>query len=463
MIEFIETDERVTTGSAEIDAILGGGFPVNSINIIMGQPGSGKTVFAEQMAFHNADDARPILYLTTFSEPVAKVLKYLQRFTFYDEASVGTAVIYDDVGARLAHEGIEALVDVVSDAIHAFSPKIIIIDSYKALHDISPSVAEMRRMLYELTGLLTAYATTVFLVGEYSDEDAKALPEFAVADGIIQLLRSEKSTRDERFLRVVKLRGSGYFEGMHSFRITRDGLDVFPRLVTPEVPEGYEMDMERIPSGIVGLDALIGGGLLRGRTTLLAGPSGAGKTTMALRFALQALEDGEAALYVNFQENPTQLATTLRAMGVDPAQAASRGFKLMYASPVELQIDSLIVTLFRRVREEHVKRIVIDAVGDLMSAASDQDRLHDFLYALVQHFAISGVTSLLNFETTHGTDGSIGAAGGRFSYMSDNIVLLAMEMDEMMTRTVRIVKSRGTAQDLATHRFTIGAEGATVV
>ena len=184
---------------------------------------------------------------------------------------------------------------------------------------------------------------------------------------------------------------------------------------------------------------------------------------MALRFALQALEDGEAALYVNFQENPTQLATTLRAMGVDPAEAASRGLKLMYASPVELQIDSLIVTLFRRVRDEHVRRIVIDAVSDLMSAASDQNRLHDFLYALVQHFAISGVTSFLNFETMGGGDGTIGAVGGRFSYMSDNIVLLAMEMNEIMTRTVRIVKSRGTAQDLATHRFTIGSEGATIV
>lgn len=462
MIEFVEADERVTTGSAEIDAILGGGFPVNSINIIMGQPGSGKTVFAEHLAFHNADDARPILYLTTFSEPVAKVLKYLQRFTFFNEAHVGTAVMYDDVGARLALDGIEALVGVVSDAIHAFSPKIIIIDSYKALHDISPSVAAMRRMLYELSGLLTAYATTVFFVGEYSDEDAKTLPEFAVADGIIQLLRSAASSRDERFLRVVKLRGSAYFEGLHSFRITRDGLDVFPRLVTPEVPEGYEMDMERIPSGIVGLDPLIGGGLLRGRTTLLAGPSGAGKTTMALRFALQALEDGETALYVNFQENPTQLSSTLRAMGVDPAEAALRGLKLMYASPVELQIDSLIVTLFRRVREEQIRRIVIDAVGDLMSAASDQDRLHDFLYALVQHFAISGVTSFLNFETLGGIDGSIGAVGGRFSYMSDNIVLLAMEMNETMTRTVRIVKSRGTAQDLTTHRFSIGAQGATI-
>ena len=108
MIEFVEADERITTGSAEIDAILGGGFPVNSINIIMGQPGSGKTVFAEHLAFHNAEDVRPILYLTTFSEPVTKVLKYLQRFTFYNEAHVGTAVMYDDIGARLVQDGIEA-------------------------------------------------------------------------------------------------------------------------------------------------------------------------------------------------------------------------------------------------------------------------------------------------------------------------------------------------------------------
>src|SRR5689334_13570189 len=104
-----ETTERMKSGNAEADYILGGGFPMNSINIIMGHPGSGKTIFAEQLIFDNAADDRPILYFTTLSEPLAKVVRYLQGFKFYDENKLGTQVIYDDIGERLATDGISAL------------------------------------------------------------------------------------------------------------------------------------------------------------------------------------------------------------------------------------------------------------------------------------------------------------------------------------------------------------------
>lgn len=453
--------ERISSGNREADEILSGGFPKNSINIIMGQPGTGKTVFAEQLVFHNASDDRPILYITTLSEPASKVVKYLQLFSFFDEAKLGTAVHYEDIGARLAKEGIEALLPVVKEAIRTIAPKIIVIDSFKALHDLTPSVSELRRMLYALTGTLTAYETTVFLLGEYTDEHSRQLPEFAIADGVIQFLRSEGSMRDERFLRVVKLRGSGYLEGQHGFKISRDGLEVYPRLVSPDIPENYRPVEDRIAFGVPGLDPLIGGGLWRGSTTLLAGAAGAGKTTMALQFVLEGIKNDEACLYVNFQENPTQLARTLRNLGTDVEEARQRGLKLLYASPVELQIDSAIVTIFRRIKEENVKRVVVDAVGDLMTAASDPQRLHNFLYALIQHFTVSGVTSIMVYETSGGvTEGS--ALGGRFSYMSDNIILLALEIKDKIKRTLGIVKARGTAHDLSVHELEIVASGARI-
>src|SRR5690606_26050230 len=137
-----------------------------------------KTLFAQQLVFHNAGGDRPILYLTTLSEPLPKVVKYLQGFDFFDEAKLGTSVIYDEVGNELAAEGIGALVPRVRDRIKALSPKIIVIDSFKALHDIAPSIAEMRHVVHDLAGLLTAYETTTFLVGEYSEEQMAILPEF---------------------------------------------------------------------------------------------------------------------------------------------------------------------------------------------------------------------------------------------------------------------------------------------
>jgi circadian clock protein KaiC len=438
--------DRMSSGNSEADHILGGGFPANSINIIMGHPGSGKTIFAEQLIFHNANDSRPILYLTTLSEPLAKVVRYLDGFSFYDESKLGTQVIFEDVGPQLARDGAGAILPVLQDAIRTMSPKIIVIDSFKAVHDLASSVAERRRIVYEMTALLTSYGTTAFLLGEYTEDDILLYPEFAVADGIVELSRRRLGNRDERFFRVFKLRGSRYLEGAHAFRITPSGLDIYPRLVSPRIPEDYEPAVERVSTGVPGLDEMLDGGVWRGTTTLLAGPSGAGKTTIGLQFALEGARNGEPCLYINFQENPTQLNRTIRGLGVDLSEAQALGLDLVYASPVELQIDSIIVDMFRRIQERGVRRVVIDAVGDLASAATDQQRLQDYLYALVQHFAVRTVTSILTFETAGNTLQGVGAQN-QMSYLSDNVLMLTVEGQERTRRMLRVLKTRGSAHD----------------
>jgi circadian clock protein KaiC len=454
--------ERMKSGNAEADHILGGGFPMNSINIIMGHPGSGKTIFAEQLIFDNASDDRPIIYFSTLSEPQAKVVRYLQGFRFFDETKLGTQVLYEDIGAKLSEDGIGALLPLLRQTIKSLSPKIIVIDSFKAVHDLAESAADRRRLVYEMTALLTAYGTTAFLLGEYTEDDILRYPEFAVADGIVEMSRRRLGNRDERYFRVYKLRGSRYLEGAHAFRITDSGLDIYPRLVSPAMPEGYEPATERISTGVRGLDAMLGGGVWRGTTTLLAGPSGAGKTTIGLQFALEGTRLGEPTLYMNFQENPSQLMRTIRNLGVDLEDAQSHGLDLVYASPVELQIDSIIVDMFRRIRQRGVRRLVIDALGDLATAATDPQRLHDYLYALVQHFAVSTITSVLNFETS----GNVISAQGTqhaTSYLSDNIVLLTVDGEERTRRAIRILKTRGSAHDMRVREVEISAAGLAIL
>jgi circadian clock protein KaiC len=454
--------ERMGSGNPEADHILGGGFPANSINIVMGHPGSGKTIFAEQLIFHNARGDRPILYFTTLSEPLAKVVRYLQGFRFYDEEKLGTQVIYEDIGPQLAADGAGALVPLLAEAIRTLSPKVIVIDSFKAVHDLAPTVAERRRIVYEMTALLSAYGTTAFLLGEYTEDDILAYPEFAVADGIVELSRRRLGNRDERYFRVYKLRGSRYLEGAHAFRITSAGLDVYPRLVSPQMPEGYEPATERLSTGVRGLDEMLGGGLWRGTTTLLAGPSGAGKTTIGLQFAFEGARRGEPTLYMSFQENPTQLMRTIRGLGADVEELRRRGLDLVYASPVELQIDSIIVDLFRRIEHGHVRRLVLDAVGDLASAATDPQRLHDYLYALVQHLAVRTITSVLNFETT-GNSITHGGMQNAMSYLSDNVLQLTLDGEERTRRALRVVKTRGSAHDTRVREVAIGSGGLSVL
>ncbi len=452
--------QRISTGNVQADAILHGGFPANSINIIMGQPGTGKTIFAEQLLFHNVGD-RPLLYLTTLSEPLSKVVSYAQRLKFFSVDQIGTQVIYEDMGAELAANGPRTLVPRIVEAIKQYSPAIIVIDSFKAVHDLAEGGPEMRRLVSELAGVLSAYAVTALLLGEYTQSNIESYPEFAIADSIVQLERKSFGARDERYLRVLKLRGSDYSEGQHAFRITSGGLEIFPRLVTPSF-EAYTPTLARTPSGIPGLDAIVGGGLWRGSTTLVVGPTGSGKSTMGLQFVLESYRQGEPALFVNFQENPSQVSRMLRSLGVDSQDAAAHGLHQLYTSPVELQIDSVIIDIFRFIESKGVKRVVIDAVGDLTNAASDPSRLHDFLYSLVQHFVVRNVTTMMNLESAVGVSGTE-EREQRWSYMSDNVLLLARNDDEASGRTIRVIKTRNSSHDPVPHAMEILSDGVHVL
>lgn len=456
--------KRLGTGNRELDEILEGGIPENSINIIMGEPGSGKTTLAEEFIFANADDERrPILFLTTLSEPLDKVIKYLQQFRFFDANKMGRTVLYEGLGEELATKGVGALLPRLKSSIKTLSPKIIVIDSFKAIHDLATSAHEMRLMLHEVAGLLAAYSTTVLLVGEYRHDDIATFPEFAVADGIIELARNALGTRDERYLRVFKLRGSSYRQGFHAFDITAAGLQVYPRLVSPVAAASYKRDANRTSSGVPGLDPMLAGGVCTGTATLLAGPTGSGKTTMGIQFIVEGLRRGERCLLVNFQENPTQLAHQMELIGGKLDDDARSRLELLYYSAVELSIDRIVVTIFQALRRSAITRVVIDALGDLAGAASDPTRMHDYLYALVQHFAVMGVTSVLTLET----DPPIMARDenhGRLSHMSDNIVFLDIRaQDGTVGRTIRIAKARGVAHDLQSRELKIDTCGVRVL
>jgi len=451
--------DRVSTGNRAIDHILEGGFPAHSINIIMGAPGTGKTLFAEQLAFANRGD-RPALYLTTMSEPLAKVVTYLQEYDFADPMAIGQSVIYESLADALAEP--EQLEEAVADLIKRHRPGVIIIDSFKAMSDLVPERAQWRRLLHGLAGLLTAYDATTFWLGEYGSDVMSELPEFAVADGIIEFTRTQNGTRDDRYMRVVKLRGSSFLDGYHYLRITRGGLDVFIRMVTSSIPQASATARERVASGVSGLDEMIETGWLRGTSTIVAGPSGAGKTALGLHFLREGVACGEPGLLVNFQENPAQIARAVTAFGWKPAELLGPGkLDLLYTSPVELQIDTIVTEVFRRIEERGVRRLVIDALGDMERSARDPVRYRDYLYTLTQAIAARNLTAIFALETWDAQHPASGA-GREISPMSDNLLQVGMQLDDDLKRTIRVIKSRGSAHDGRRYVLRISGEGLSV-
>lgn len=261
-------------------------------------------------------------------------------------------------------------------------------------------------------------------------------------------------------MRVLKLRGSSYAEGLHGCSISSDGIAVYPRLVSPKQTQPYSWKKERISCGIKDVDVLLGGGLWRGASTLVAGPTGSGKTTFSLMFALEAIKVHEKSLYVNFQENPTQLLRAIDTLGFTPDELRAGGMEFIYPSPVELQIDSIILTILKMLDEHKFSRVIIDAIGDLSMAASDGTRFHDYLYALCQTLAVEEVSSMLVYETANSSIESLAVHGSaRYSNMADNIILLSSGQHPNYQRELRCVKARGCNHDLKAHHFDITEQG----
>jgi circadian clock protein KaiC len=450
--------EKISTGCAGLDEVLFGGIPANTITVLMGAPGTGKTILAEQLAFANATPEAPALYLTTLSEPLEKILVHGQTHSFFDVAKVGVSVFYEDLGVLLRDSGVEKLPEIVLDMIMAHKPRFVFIDSFKALNELVTTPHERRTITYDLANVLSSYHCTSFLVGEYSQEMMTELPVFAIADVILQLIKHSTNVREQRFLRVEKLRGSDSVPGLHAFSIKKDGIEAYPRLLTPPVAPLYAAQVERVNTAIPGLDQLIEAGFWRGSTTLVAGPTGSGKTIIGLHFICEGILKGEPGLYVGFQENPTQLGRIMAGLGWHPEKLMNEGFELMYRSPVEMQLDEVTSELFQRVRQGKLKRVVIDALGDLERSSIDRQRFSDFVYALSQWFAAENVTCMMNYELTNLFE-IHGISDQEIANMSDNILLLRFKEGEQMERTLRIIKTRGSGHENREHKLGITSKG----
>jgi circadian clock protein KaiC len=447
--------ERLPSGHSRLDAVLGGGLPTDAINMLIGLPGTGKTILAQQYVFANASPERPALYLATVSEPFEKILRYGQTLRFFDPEAVGRSVFYEDLGTALNQRGLVGVLEQVSALIKERRPGMIVIDSFKALSAYADAV-EFRRFLHDFAGHLSAFPASSFWLGEYDEDEIAAAPEFAVADAIISLATTRAAERESRSLRVLKLRGSEFAPGKHAYRLSADGIDVFPRLADEADITGYSLDGGRHSSGIAALDEMLAEGYWPGASTLCAGPSGCGKTLMGLHFIFNGIRQGEPGVLATLQEHPTQLARIVKGFGWS---AEEEGVELMYRSPVDIYTDEWVYDLLEAVERTGARRVVIDSLTDLQFASPDQTRFREYMYSLVQRFSREGVSLFMTSELPDLFRVSRLSEFG-VSHLSDNVVVLQYIRDgSTVRRALTVLKTRASRHEPEIREFKITREG----
>jgi len=450
--------ERLPSGIARLDHVLNGGLLKHGINLIVGVPGSGKTILSQQFAFHNASAENPVLYLSTMSEPLDKILRYGEASTFFDRSAVHDGrVVYEDLGHVIGEQPLDDVLSTLDGYLKQVQPGLIVIDSFRAFHQVTHDTAEFRRFLYGLTRRLTASATTSLWNAPYTREQALDAAEFAVADGILALDIKRVAERELRVLQVLKMRGGSFRAGEHAYRITEAGFDVFPRLADTGVDGHYEMSSTHTATGIAALDALLGeGGYWAGATTLIAGPSGIGKTLMGLHFLHHGAETGEPGIMASFQENESQLARVVAGFGWSIDDPSVR---ILSRSIVDLNIDEWVYQLLDLADESRAKRIVVDSLGDLALAAADPVRFREWMFSLTRRCSRAGVSLMLIVEVPD-LFGLNRISEHGISHLADNVVLLQyVQEGSELARALTILKTRAMRHRPVVHRYEITGHG----
>jgi len=457
--------ERLSTGSAAFDRILGGGLPARSTTVVAGEPGSGKSIFALQTLFHLAKQGKKGLYLTTLSEPSLKLLRYMQQFSFFDARAIGEQLSFVDLGSVVRSQNSEDALATIVERVEREEPAIVVIDSFKAMRDVFAEPSAIRRFVYDLAVHTAGWGAAMLLLGEYTDAEIANHAEFAIADGILRFGTQRDELTALRVVEVLKLRGADVVTGRHFFDIGSAGLSFVPRVRGPAPAEGAGIASfaERATTGVAGLDEMFGGGLPRASATVLQGATGTGKTLLALQFIVEGARRGEPGVYFTLEETADQLRGAAMGFGWDLADLeARRLLTITYTSPVELSTDAFLDRARQQVEALGAKRVVVDSLTSLELGVSFPRRFKELVYALTKHLRTLGVTSVLNMEITE-LLGSAQLSGHGVSFAADNLVQLRyVELDGRLDRGISVLKARGVRHVTEVHRMEITPQGTEV-
>lgn len=463
----IPPQQRASTGIPGLDNILGGGLPSNHLYLVEGTPGSGKTTLALQFLRRGVQEGDKGLYIT-LSETAEELrtvaashgwsLEGMEVFELVTEEglSPGSAqsILHPaEIELGETTRGIMA-------AVERLKPRRVVFDSLSEMRLLAQNPLRYRRQVLALKSFFAGHGCTVLLLDDRSAEDDD-VQLHSIAHGVIRLEQVvDQYGPERRRLRAVKMRGIRFRGGEHDFNLETGGIAVFPRLVAAEHRSSRETSV--VSTGTAGLDALLGGGLVRGSNTLFSGPSGVGKTTTALACVRAALARGERAVYYLFDEGLTTLLARSRALGLAVDDYLESGqLQIETLDPAEVSPGEFAHMVRAAVEEHDVQAVVIDSLNAYLQAMTGDKHLTLQMHELLTYLNQRGIVTILILGL-HGVLGDV-RTDVDLSYLSDAILLFRFfEARGSLLKAVSVVKSRTSAHELTIREFRLGANGVEV-
>jgi circadian clock protein KaiC len=460
------TINPLATGVPGLDEVLGGGVPEYAFNLIAGAPGTGKTTLAQQILFSLATDARPALHFTVLGEPPLKLLRYQQQFSFFDLTKVERSVRFLNLSEEVLSGDLAPVLDRIVSEVERATPAIVVVDSFRSVVRAASTAAEsqlaLQVFLQRLALHLTSWQATTFLVGEYLEGEMRDNPLFTVADSILWLYQSVDRNSSVRKLQVLKMRGAAPLPGLHTMRITADGLQVFPRILRRADGVGASRPDRRLSVGVPELDQMLGGGVPAWDSVLVTGPAGSGKSALATQFIAEGLKHRETGLIAVFEERPEEYLARAKTLGPDLRDAVSAGLlEVIYMRPLDLSVDEALLEIQAAVRRLNAQRVVIDSLSgfELALAPTFRQDFRESLYRMVGALTGAGVTVFMTAEIgVSFTDMQFSA--DLISFLTDDIIIQRyVEMEGELRKVIGVVKMRGSSHAKALRLYEVTEHG----
>ncbi|HZJ63222.1 MAG TPA: ATPase domain-containing protein [Kofleriaceae bacterium] len=458
---------RIDTGVPGLDTILQGGLFKGGVYIIEGAPGSGKTILGNQICFHRATRGDSTVYITLLAESHTRLIAHLRTMEFFRPELISSSIYYISAFKVLEDSGLEGLLKSIQGAMYSRNATFIVLDGLVSAEEFAPSPRAFKKFIHELQTISGMTGCTVLLLSS-TERSGGFRPEHTMVDGLVELGDTVVGVQSLRHVLVRKLRGSYQLRGRHAMEISSAGIKIRPRietlLRTPDEDDPPPRPVEQADFGVIGLDAMLRGGLPGGSNTIVLGPSGSGKTMLGLQFLITGARVDRVGLYVGFYERPANLLAKGGRLGLGLDAARERGLLHMFwEAPTEGVLDAVVERVLRAVVELGVKRLCFDGLHGFRHHAEYPERTRAVFSALAYELTRRGVTTLFTLESQELVGSSIELPIEGVSSLADNIILLRhVELRSQLYRLISILKVRDRAYDGAIREFRITDRGIVV-